>query len=140
MYYPDKDNLDATPEVKCAYLDVGKDDYKNKFNGCQRLYFMSMSKAMAAECSGDVFVMTTANLKENEDVPEDGIWWQVEFPTLIDPNRAEDKKITKVSTCHRLIWKLERHWVLINLLDYIHPGARSYRCSIESIERVTRER
>jgi hypothetical protein len=57
-----------------------------------------MSKAMATQCSGEVFLMTTTNLKEKQDVPENGIWWQVEFPTLIDETRAEDKKITKVST------------------------------------------
>jgi hypothetical protein len=97
-YYPKADNLDATPEVKCAYLDYDENDQKDGISGCQRRYFMSLSKAMATQCSGEVFVMTMTNLQEDKDVPVDGIWWQVEFPTLIDPNRAEDKKVTKVST------------------------------------------
>jgi hypothetical protein len=97
-YYPNFDNLDATPELKCAMLDSEKTDKDREFNGCQRLYFMSMSKAMASECSGEVFLMTMTDLREKIDVPKNGIWWQVEFPTLIDPNRPEDKRITKVST------------------------------------------
>jgi hypothetical protein len=108
-YYPRHDKLDETPETKCAYLDV-KDKDKDKdvnFIGCQRRYFMSMSKAMATKCSGEVFMMTMADLDDPKiDVPEDGIWWQVEFPTLIDEkNRAQDKKITKVST-----FALPRSW------------------------------
>lgn len=50
------------------------------------------------ECKGEVFLMTNADLNMKEEkVPEDGIWWQVEFPTLIDDARPADKKITKVS-------------------------------------------
>jgi hypothetical protein len=89
--------LDATPELKCAYLDAEDDDLKDGISGCRRRYFMSMSKAMASQCSGEVFVMTTTNLKKKEPVPENGIWWEVEFPTLIDERRAEDKKVTKVN-------------------------------------------
>jgi hypothetical protein len=74
------------------------DDYDNRVDGCQRLYFKSMSKAMAMECSGEVYVMTNADFAKREEVPEDGIWWQVEFPTLIDEARSADKKITKVSS------------------------------------------
>lgn len=96
-YYPKYGDLDATPEVKCAYLDAEAGDLKARKNGCQRLYFMSMSKAMATECSGEVFVMTMTDLNSGELVPDDGIWWQVEFPTLIDEKRAADKKVTKVS-------------------------------------------
>ncbi|KAH8728381.1 hypothetical protein GQ44DRAFT_784073 [Phaeosphaeriaceae sp. PMI808] len=95
-YYPKHDNLDATPEVKCAYLDAEPKDLERSFSGCQRRYFMSMSKAMATECSGEVFLMTMTDLVKKAEVPEDGIWWQVEFPTLIDEKRAEDKKVTKV--------------------------------------------
>lgn len=87
--------IDKTPEVKCLYLDAEKGDVDKSYNGCQRSYFMSMSKAMATQCKGEVFIMTMTNLKEEQDVPEDGIWWQVEFPTLIDPNRG-DKAVTKV--------------------------------------------
>ncbi|KAF1842947.1 uncharacterized protein K460DRAFT_356738 [Cucurbitaria berberidis CBS 394.84] len=58
---------------------------------------MSMSKAMAAECSGEVFLMTMTNLEDKKPVPEDGIWWQVEFPTLIDENRPANKKVTKIT-------------------------------------------
>ncbi|KAH7389371.1 hypothetical protein DE146DRAFT_161202 [Phaeosphaeria sp. MPI-PUGE-AT-0046c] len=96
-YYPKGDNLDATPEVKCAYKDAEEQDEKNGYSGCQRLYFMSMSKAMATECSGEVFVMTMTDLKEKQNVPTNGIWWEVEFPTLIDPNRPADKKVTKIT-------------------------------------------
>jgi len=62
-----------------------------------------MSKAMAMECKGEVFLMTNSDLSgtrpegKKEKVPVDGIWWQVEFPTLIDDARPADKKITKVS-------------------------------------------
>ena len=65
---------------------------------------MAMSKAMAMECSGEVFVMTDAKLKDDDaetgtivQVPENGIWWQVEFPTLYDGNRPANKRVTKVS-------------------------------------------
>jgi hypothetical protein len=127
-YYPKHDDLDATPEVKCAYLDAEPEDQAKGIDGCQRRYFMSMSKAMAAECSGEVFLMTMADLEDNADVPEDGIWWQVEFPTLIDEKRAEDKKITKVSTSPPSpSWKFARQWALIDLVDYIHSSARTYR-------------
>lgn len=57
---------------------------------------MAMSKAMAMECSGEVFLMSSSNLLKNEYVPENGIWWETEFPTLIDGNRPPDKKVTKV--------------------------------------------
>jgi hypothetical protein len=115
-YYPtewkdgkkDSAFLDESLETKCAYLDREDNDEKDEIIGCQRRYFMSMSKAMAAECSGEVFLMTRADLgdlkrKEGEEqklvkTPENGIWWQVEFPTLIDPNRPKEKEITKVST------------------------------------------
>lgn len=97
-YYPKANALDETPEVKCAYLDMHEEDLKNQFSGCQRRYFMSMSKAMAAECSGEVFLLTTSDLVREKDVPENGIWWEVEFPTLIDERRPQDKKVTKVST------------------------------------------
>jgi hypothetical protein len=62
-----------------------------------------MSKAMAMECRGEVFVMTMTNLEKNEKVPTDGIWWEVEFPTLIDPNRPPEKKVDKVSIPPALI-------------------------------------
>jgi hypothetical protein len=81
-----------------VYLDSHPRDKDDRVNGCQRLYFMSMSKAMATQCSGEVFLMTMTNLEEEVDVPENGIWWEVEFPTLIDDKRAADKKITKVRT------------------------------------------
>ncbi|KAF2821073.1 hypothetical protein CC86DRAFT_386620 [Ophiobolus disseminans] len=58
---------------------------------------MSMSKAMASQCSGEVYLLTSTNLNDKQDVPENGILWQVEFPTLIDPNRPADKKITTIS-------------------------------------------
>jgi len=54
---------------------------------------------MAMECSGEVYVMTNTRLDQDIGVPLDGIWWEVEFPTLIDESRAADKKVTKVSTC-----------------------------------------
>ncbi|KAH7082451.1 hypothetical protein FB567DRAFT_594924 [Paraphoma chrysanthemicola] len=95
-YYPDERNLDATPELKCAYLDIEPDDLRDGISGCQRRYFMSMSKAMAAQCEGEVFLMTMTDLVNNDDVPEDGIWWQVEFPTLIDEKRAGGK-VTKIT-------------------------------------------
>jgi hypothetical protein len=63
---------------------------------------MSMSKAMAAECEGVVYLMTRADLKNEEELvktPENGIWWQVEFPSLLDESRAGGRKITKVSAC-----------------------------------------
>jgi hypothetical protein len=96
-YYPLKDKLNETPELKCAFLDAETTDKDLRFNGCQRLYFMAMSKAMATQCSGEVFLLTTTKLDEFHNVPEDGIWWEVEFPTLIDERRPEDKKVTKVS-------------------------------------------
>jgi hypothetical protein len=108
-YYPEKSNLDATPETKCAFLDREEDDRKEGHSGCQRLYFMSMSKAMAAECSGEVFLMTMTKLNEQANVPEDGIWWQVEFPTLIDEKRPENKKVTKVC-----IFPSSPHWTFIH--------------------------
>ncbi|KAF1839132.1 hypothetical protein BDW02DRAFT_615487 [Decorospora gaudefroyi] len=96
-YYPKGEDLDATPETKCAYQDAEKTDKDLGINGCQRLYFMSMSKAMATQCSGEVFLMTMTDLHGNEEAPEDGIWWQVEFPTLIDEKREESKKVTKIT-------------------------------------------
>ncbi|KAI4628669.1 hypothetical protein J4E83_003222 [Alternaria metachromatica] len=103
-FYPNKNDLDKTPEAKCIYQDQRDQDYDANFDGCQRLYFKSMSKAMAMECKGEVFLMTNSDLSgtrpegKKEKVPVDGIWWQVEFPTLIDDARPADKKITKVST------------------------------------------
>lgn len=94
-YYPRKDRLGDTPKLRCVYQDVEDNDMRQNHNGCQRLYFMSMSKAMAKQCKGEVFLMTMTDLAGNKEVPENGIWWQVEFPTLIDPNR--ENKITKVS-------------------------------------------
>jgi hypothetical protein len=96
-YYPNPDRPEETPESICIYRDYFPNDIKVHFDGCQRLYFKAMSKAMAMECSGEVFVMTNANLRKPDPVTEDGIWWQVEFPTLIDGNRAPEKKVTKVS-------------------------------------------
>ncbi|KAH7070746.1 hypothetical protein BKA63DRAFT_519053 [Paraphoma chrysanthemicola] len=95
-YYPDQSNLDATPEIKCAYLDIEPNDLRDGISGCQRRYFMSMSKAMAAQCKDEVFLMTMTKLAEEKDVPEDGIWWQVEFPTLIDEKRALGK-VSKIT-------------------------------------------
>ena len=87
---------------------------------------MSMSKAMATQCSGEVFLLTMTDLKQKADVPEDGIWWQVEFPTLIDETRAGDKKVTKVSTSPPPPpRKLARQWVLINTVDHIPPSTQS---------------
>jgi hypothetical protein len=99
---------------------------------------MSMSKAMAAECSGEVFLLTMTKLNIGKDVPEDGIWWEVEFPTLIDPSRAEDKKVTKVSNPPS--WKLPRQRTLTTLVDHIHPSPRSYPGAVQSIARLTRRR
>ncbi|EAT90565.1 hypothetical protein SNOG_02353 [Parastagonospora nodorum SN15] len=95
-FYPNPKNWEETPEARCIYEDALKTDMGNKINGCQRLYFMAMSKAMAMECTGEVFVMTTADLQQEKNVPENGIWWETEFPTLIDGNRPQDKKVTKV--------------------------------------------
>jgi hypothetical protein len=87
---------------------------------------MSMSKAMAAECSGEVFLMTMTNLNKNAYVPENGIWWQVEFPALIDENRPENKKVTKVcifpssSPC-----TLAHEQILTSPVDHIPPSARN---------------
>jgi hypothetical protein len=105
-YYPNKDHPEETPESICIYKDWLKSDYGNNIDGCQRLYFKAMSKAMAMECSGEVFLMTNADLNDNTKVPEDGIWWQVEFPTLFDGNRAPEKKITKVSIPHEEVFEL----------------------------------
>ena len=70
---------------------------------------MSMSKVMAMQCKDEVYLMTMTDLNGEEDVPEDGMWWQVEFPTLISPNRAKDKEIKKVSTSPSPPpWKLSR--------------------------------
>jgi hypothetical protein len=113
-------------------------DLERKFNGCQRRYFMSMSKAMAAECSGEIFLLTTTDLEKKVDVPEDGIWLGVEFPSLIDPSRAEDKKVTKVSNPPS--WKLPRQRTLTTLVDHIHPSPRSYPGAVQSIARLTRRR
>ncbi|KAF2756600.1 hypothetical protein EJ05DRAFT_69860 [Pseudovirgaria hyperparasitica] len=96
-YYPYGKDLDKSPESRCIYEDWEKTDYDNKINGCQRLYFMAMSKAMAMECKGEVFVMTNADLMSGDPVPIDGIWWQVEFPTLFDGNRPADKKVDKIT-------------------------------------------
>jgi hypothetical protein len=111
-------------------------DLERKFNGCQRRYFMSMSKAMAAECSGEIFLLTTTDLEKKVDVPEDGIWLGVEFPSLIDPSRAEDKKITKVSILPH--WKLVRQRKLTTLPDHISPSGSTYRSPVQSIARLTR--
>jgi hypothetical protein len=95
-FYPNILNWAETPEIRCIFEDVHEDDKNDKINGCQRLYFMAMSKAMAMECSGEAFLMSSSNLLENERVPEDGMWWETEFPTLIDGNRPQDKKVTEV--------------------------------------------
>jgi hypothetical protein len=122
-YYPKDTDLDATPETKCAFLDYKKDDAKQGHNGCQRLYFMSMSKAMASECSGEVFLMTMTNLHGKNNVPEDGIWWQVEFPTLIDKRRPENKKITKVSPSHKAPLGACALIDVDKTADHIYPSA-----------------
>jgi len=103
-YYPDNmRNPGGTPELDCIFKDAKKEDKTTHFNGCQRLYFKSMSKAMATQCKGEVFVMTMSNvaglkLEPVENIPDDGIWWQVEFPTLIDnANRPKDKQVTKIT-------------------------------------------
>jgi hypothetical protein len=96
-YSPDEKNVDRTPEARCIYEDFTSEDYGRKHDSCRRLYFKAMSKAMAMECSGEVYVMTTANLRRKEEFPEDGIWWETEFPTLIDGGRSDDKQVTKVS-------------------------------------------
>ncbi|PVH91997.1 hypothetical protein DM02DRAFT_544625 [Periconia macrospinosa] len=95
-YYPNFYDLDKTPESKCIALDREENDEERGHDSCQRLYFKAMSKAMAMECSGEVFMMTSSELRKKHKTPENGIWWQVEFPTLIDGNRPADKKVTKV--------------------------------------------
>lgn len=102
-YYPRDDSLNPMPELECIFQDFAASDRTTKFESCRRLYFKSMSKAMASQCSGEVFLLTTSRLHDNADVPEDGIWWQVELPGLIDPSRAQDNKVTKVSTRFRLL-------------------------------------
>lgn len=37
-----------------------------------------------------------SNFDAPDNSPLDGIWWQVEFPTLIDPKRTD--KVTEVSS------------------------------------------
>ena len=79
------------------FLDAEEQDKDNHYDGCQRSYFRAMSKAMAMKCKGEVFVMTSTDLRGGKDVPVQGIWWDTEFPTLIDPKRPEGLKIEKVS-------------------------------------------
>lgn len=114
-FYPNPDKWEDTPETRCIWDDVDEKDAEKKINGCRRLYFMAMSKAMAMECSGEVYVMTTANLQKDQDVPANGIWWEVEFPTLIDGNRPADKKVTKVSILFATPRK--KNSVYINVFD-----------------------
>jgi hypothetical protein len=112
-YYPDEAHLDLTPEAKCIYNDFKKTDWEKKHDSCRRLYFKAMSKAMAMECKGTVYVMTNAQLNKGQGVPLDGIWWETEFPTLIDPKREEagKGKIDKVSTplCPLRKLRVDRH-------------------------------
>jgi hypothetical protein len=125
-FYPNDADLDQTPETKCIYNDFNKDDWKNKHDSCRRLYFKAMSKAMAMECSGEVFMMTNGNLQGGEGVPLDGIWWETEFPTLIDGKRKEAGKgeVTKVSTPPPLLKKLSYRSVsaLTFLVDHLSPS------------------
>lgn len=119
-FYPNpKNNFAETPEAQCIFEDTeGVKDMRAGRDGCQRSYFRAMSKAMAMKCSGEIFMMTNFPLHKKEypedffdeddymieghpAVPEGGIWWDSEFPTLFDPKRPDNVKVTKVSlsTC-----------------------------------------
>ncbi|KAF2754843.1 hypothetical protein EJ05DRAFT_503785 [Pseudovirgaria hyperparasitica] len=96
-YYPFDKDWSITPESRCAFEDFDKKDEVDKVDGCQRSYFRAMSKAMALQCSGEVFILTNGPDPDKLRVPTNGIWWDTEFPTLITGARPDDKKVTKIT-------------------------------------------
>jgi hypothetical protein len=95
-----------------------------------------MSKAMAMECRGQVFVMTMTKLDKDEKVPTDGIWWEVEFPTLIDPNRPPEKKVDMVSIIPALIIEFqEGSSALTFSVDHLPSSAIQNRQGNKSTEK-----
>jgi hypothetical protein len=63
-----KDTEDENNPLRCIFRD----------EALRRTYFKNMSRAMAKSCEIFATVMT----EDVESIPEDGIWYTVEYPTL----------------------------------------------------------
>src|ERR1700760_4113969 len=67
-------------------------------------YFSSMSQAMAEMC--DIFA--TVMTKDLNDVPTDGIWSRVEFPTL---QRSDNQgKVYTIDICNPDASQVKNYW------------------------------
>jgi hypothetical protein len=90
-------------------------------------YFSSMSQAMAEMC--DVFA--TVMTKDLNNVPTDGIWFNVAFPTL---QRFDNQgKVNFIDVCNPDTTQVQKYWLRTS--SRLHRRRDNQLKSIDAIER-----